>query len=91
MAMTEKQKRFFEHLRAVQDAVVAVALSEYKPDDSLEDLLYGVTYETICDMMTLIDGYGPPDIKLDLIDRETGASVGTGIELHDVCEDYLRC
>ena len=91
MNIAEKQKRFFEHLRETQDTVVAVALSKYKPGGSQEDLLCEATYETICGIMTLIDGYADSDIKLDLIDRETGESMRTDIELHDACEDYLRC
>jgi len=31
-----------------------------------------------------------PFLKVDLVDKETGLSMGTNIELHDKCAEYLR-
>lgn len=90
MDIGEMRKQFFEHLRSSQESIVSVALSKYKPGDSLEELLFDVTYDAVFDVMKLIDGYTTSNIRLDLIDRRTGVSIKEDIELHDECADYLH-
>lgn len=84
------QEEFFKSLNEIQDRVVNIALCNYKKDDDFKNILYDITFETICDVMTLIDGYGNDNVQLDLIDRKSGESLRTGIELHDKCVDYLK-
>jgi len=84
------QVEFFKTLSSIQEVAVYTALSEYKEGDSLEDLLFNATYEAICDILVLIDGYKNDKLKLDLIDSISKVSLKTGIQMHDMCADYLK-
>ena len=66
----EIQNEFFEALKSIQDTSVYQALEEYNDNESLEDLLYNVTYETITSICEIIDGYTNDKLKLDLIDSK---------------------
>ena len=63
------------------------AWTEYDENDSLEDLLYNVTYEAIISVCELLDGYTNDKLQLDLIDIRSGKSINDGIETHD---KYLK-
>lgn len=84
------QKEFFETLSSIQDNAVFQALGEYNENDSLEDLLYNTTYEAIVSICELLDGYTSDKLQLDLIDKKSSESIKTGIQMHDVCANYLR-
>lgn len=86
----EIQKFFFKTLSSIQDNVVYQALAEYKKSDSLEDLLYNATYEAIVSICELLDGYTSDKLQLDLIDTNSNESIKEGIQMHDVCADYLK-
>lgn len=83
------QKDFFETLRSIQDTAVYQALEEYDKKDSLEDLLYNATYEVITSICEVLDGYTNDDMQLDLIDKNSNISLKEGIQMHDVCSNYL--
>lgn len=89
-SIQEIQKEFFEILSAIQDRAVYQALSEYDKTDSLEDLLYNATYEAITSFCELLDGYTSNKLQLDLIDAKSNKSIKEGIQMHDVCANYLR-
>ena len=84
------QKEFFETLKSAQEEIVVIAASKYKEGDDIEDLLYDVTYDAIYEVLVNIDGYGNRRLNLDLIDKKSKVSLRTGIELHDICADYLK-
>ncbi|EOS28176.1 MAG: hypothetical protein OSJ53_05060 [Kineothrix sp.] len=86
----EIQNEFFEALKSIQDTSVYQALEEYNDNESLEDLLYNVTYETITSICEIIDGYTNDKLKLDLIDSNSNVSLKEGIQMHDRCADYLK-
>lgn len=88
--MKEIQKIFFETLSSIQDYAVYQALGEYDKKDSLEDLLYNATYEAITAICELFDGYTNDNLQLDLIEKNSNISLKTGIEMHDICADYLK-
>jgi len=90
MDIAKKQDLFFNLLKDIQEEAVVVALSEHKESDALEDMLYNATYHALYSVLELIDGYAADEIKLDLIDRESGESMRKSIELHDTCAAYLR-
>lgn len=88
--LNEKQKAFFEKLKSIQEVAVYQSLNENKKEkDNVENLLYDATYEVIVSICTLLDGYNDK-FKLELIDKETLLPLRLGIELHDVCADYLK-
>lgn len=90
-SISEMQKDFFVTLSSYQEVAVNQTLSEYhREKGSLEDALYSATYEVIASICELLDGYGHPRLELDLIDRKSNKPLRTGIELHDVCADYLK-
>jgi len=91
MDIAKKQDLFFRILKDIQEEAVVVALSERKKSDGLEDTLYNATYHALYSFLELIDGYAADEIKLDLIDKESGVSIRKSIELHDTCAGYLRC
>jgi hypothetical protein len=90
--IANKQEMMFDCLKHIQEQSVVFALAEHKENDSLEDLCNKVSAETIYRIMEWIDGYGhaADQIGVDLIDKQTGASMKQNIELHDKCIDYLR-
>ena len=90
MDISKKQDVFFDQLKLIQELAVVTALSESKENSNLGDILYLASYETLYRVLELIDGYFTNDIKLDLVDKETGISMRENIELHDKCVDYLR-
>lgn len=87
------QKKFLEQISAIQESVVQIALSQYKPDDDIENLLYAVTYDVLADVFTYIDGYGSCCAdKMDIVNMQTGKGLKQDpfIELHDAIADYLK-
>lgn len=84
------QREFFQTLKEIQEEVVSTALCNYKGEDDIEDILYDVTYETIYNIMELIDGYTKESLQLDIIERVGKKSLRTGIELHDTCSEYIK-
>ncbi len=88
--MKNIQKEFFETLSAIQDSAVYQALAEYDKNESLEDLLYNATYEAITSICELLDGYTNDKLQLDLIDMKSVKSIKEGIQMHDVCANYLK-
>ena len=86
----DKQHIFFQNLKHIQELVVINAMSEHKENDNLEKILYDVSYDSIYRVLEMIDGYWSDNLKMDLIDKETGQSLRKNIELHDKCADYLR-
>ena len=87
--INKTQEEFFLALKAIQESIVVGFISKPESKDK-ESIFYDITSETICQVMTLIDGYINEDIQLDLIDKKSGKSLRTGFELHDKCVDYLR-
>jgi hypothetical protein len=84
------QKEFFKTLKSIQEEIVYSSLSSYKNEVANDDFLFSVTYDTIYKIMELIDGYYAPNLKLDLIDNNSGKSLKADIELHDSCASYLK-
>jgi len=88
--ITDKQDVFFRYLEHVQQLSVETVMMENKSNDDIEKLLYSVSYEAIYRVLELIDGYAPAELRVDLVDKDTGISICENIELHDKCVDYLR-
>ena len=88
--LTENQKKFFTAIKDIQEEAVNIALCQDISEKNIEDVLYNVTYETIYSLMELFDGYGDENVKLDIIDFNKKESLRRGIQLHDVCVDYIK-
>ena len=87
--INKTQEEFCTSLKVIQEMVVVQFIKQ--PDyNNMENAFYDITSGTICKVMTLIDGYFKENLQLDLIDKKSGESLRTGIELHDRCVDYLR-
>lgn len=86
--ISNKQMEFFATLKEIQDTVVNVALC--KKNDDIENMLYNATYETIYSILELFDGYTKESIKMDIVDIESGESISKGIQLHDVCVNFIN-
>ena len=54
-------------------------------------LLNDVTYETIYNLMELIDGLRNINIKGEILSLSSGNRINSNICLHDCCEEYLDC
>ena len=89
--MKSKQVLFWEEIQKIQDYVINISLSKMSKYDDVEKLLKDVTYETIYGMMELLDGHKTSDLRGEIIDKSTGFSINTNIELHNYCEEYLKC
>ena len=79
---------FFTALNEIQETVINIALCSKR--DDIEDVLYDVTYETIYSILELFDGYTKDSIKMDIIDVENGEIINEGLQLHDVCVNYIK-
>lgn len=86
----QTQEEFFLALSGIQEWIVLEYLKNSNIDSDMEKVLYDITTETICQVMSLLDGYGKKSVQLDIIDKISGESLRKGIELHDKCMDYLR-
>ncbi len=87
------QKQFLEQVAAIQESVVQIAWSKYKPNDDIESLLYEVTYDVLADLFAYIDGYGGACAqKMDIVNVQTGKGLKQDpfMELHDAIADYLK-
>lgn len=89
--MQDEQKEFWEEIQKIQERVVSISLIKASKYDDMEMLLNDVTYETICAFMELLDGYKNKDLCGKIINKSTGHEINSDMELHDYCEDYLKC
>lgn len=70
---------------------VNVTLSKISKYDDVEKLLNNVTYETIYGMVELLGGHKNIDFQGTVINKNTGCRINNNIELHNYCEEYLKC
>lgn len=89
--MERKQELFWREVQKIQDYVVNVSLLKISKYDDMEKLLNDVTYETIYGMMELLDGHKSNNLHGEVIDKLTGSCINSNIELHNYCEEYLKC
>ena len=87
--MTKEQIKFFEELTSIQEYCVNVTLSKVKEYRNVDELLNGITNETIYRIMELLDGYGGELQKCNIVNTITGEIINEGIELHDKCVQFL--
>ena len=87
------QTEFMHALAAIQEERVQISLCQNRDHQSLENLLYDVTFDVIVSIMELFDGYTNANIgKLTVICEKSGDCLKDNphIELHDVVCDYLK-
>ncbi len=89
--MTSEQECFWKEVKKIQDFVVNVSLAKISKYDDMEKLLKDVTYETIYEIMELLDGYKNIDLRGEIINKVTGYSINSNMDLHNYCEEYLNC
>lgn len=87
--MQYTEEIFWRKLQILQEEVVcqyACQLENGAPID-----LYEITFDTICSILELIDGYkGSNCLGISLVDKESGQVINQDRFLHDRCEQYLR-
>lgn len=88
--LMDKQTIFFENLQDIQEQAVIANMPKGLENPKIRDYLYGATYDALYKMCEMIDGYLTDELKLALIDKESGLSLREGIELHDECSFYLE-
>lgn len=89
--MTSEQESFWNEVKKIQDLVVNVTLSKISKYDDAEKILNDVTYETIYGIMELLDGHKNINLRGEVINKIAGCSINKNIELHNYCEEYLKC
>ena len=88
--MTNEQQVFWEEVRKVQDYAVNVFLAKMSKYHTPKDLLNDVTYETIYEIMELLDGYKSDDLQGYVINKHTGKIINLNTDLHNSCEEWLN-
>ena len=87
--MQHIEEAFWKQLQILQEEIVgryACQLESGVPAD-----LYGITFDTICSMLELIDGYkGSNCSGISLVDKESRQVINQDRFLHDRCGQYLR-
>ena len=89
--MTGEQKIFWKEVQKIQDYVVNVSLLKIAKYDDMEKFLNDVTYETVYEIMELLDGHKSDNLRGEILDRHTGSCINLNTQLHDYCEEYLNC
>ena len=88
--MLEELKIFWEEIQKIQDYAVNLSLSKASKYSSIEEQLNDITYETIYRIMELLDGYKNESLKGIIIEKSSGKSINSDIDLHNFCEDFLK-
>lgn len=88
--MSDELILFWKEIKMIQEYVVNVSLSKESKYNDVRDLLNDVTYETICKIMELLDGYRNNNLKGLIIDNSSNKAINCNIELHDFCEEFLN-
>ena len=86
--MTPSKKSFLEQLSQIQTHEVGFMLGQLQKYPTTEELLTDFSYNLICRIMELIDGYGPEHPQYELTDA-TAEQVISG-NLHDRCGEFLK-
>ncbi|MEH2929706.1 hypothetical protein VSQ48_07300 [Candidatus Ventrimonas sp. KK005] len=89
--MKSEQELFWEEVQKIQYSVVNVFLLKMSKYNDMSMLLNDVTYETIYNLMELIDGLRNINIKGEILSLSSGNRINSNICLHDCCEEYLDC
>ncbi|NBH34371.1 hypothetical protein D3Z58_12560 [Clostridiaceae bacterium] len=89
--MKSEQELFWEEVQKIQYSVVNVFLLKMSKYNDMSMLLNDVTYETIYNLMELIDGLRNINIKGEILSLSSGNRINSNICLHDCCEKYLDC
>ncbi|RKJ00326.1 hypothetical protein D7X87_23175 [bacterium D16-54] len=89
--MKSEQELFWEEVQKIQYSVVNVFLLKMSKYNDMSMLLNDVTYETIYNLMELIDGLRNINIKGEILNLPSGNRINSNIYLHDCCEEYLDC
>ena len=89
--MTKEQLAFFNELKNIQELVINISFSNSEKYESREDIIKDVTYEVIYRIMELLDGYRSNSIKYSVVNTKTGETINEDIEMHDLCEEFLKC
>ena len=87
--MKSEQELFWEEVQKIQYSVVNVFLLKMSKYNDMSMLLNDVTYETIYNLMELIDGLR--NINIEILSLSSGNRINSNICLHDCCEEYLDC
>ncbi len=83
------RERMFHALAGIQEANVVQAKINIDKGVNIDEVLNELTYDVICEIMVMIDGYLSDDIQIDLVERGTNRSLREGVELHDTCPKYI--
>ena len=89
--MKSEQELFWEEVQKIQYSVVNVFLLKMSKYNDMSMLLNDVTYETIYNLMELIDGLRNINIKGEILNLPSGNRINSNIYLHDCSEEYLHC
>lgn len=88
--MTNDQKVFWDEVEKIQDYVVNTYVSKESEFHTIKDLLNDVTYETIYEIMELLDGYKSDNLQGYVINKHTGKIINLNTDLHNSCEECLN-
>ena len=82
---------FWKEIQNIQRETVDIFLSKITKYDDMENLLQDVSYEVIYGMLELLDGLKNDEIKGNIITVSNGNVINSHMDLHNYCEDYLKC
>lgn len=90
-SMDSEIELFYKELRRIQDLAIGTVLCKESKYEKTQDMLEDITYEVIYMMCELIDGYRNNLVKYNLVNVQDNNIVNKKFELHNWCEEYLRC
>ena len=89
--MMSEKEAFWKEIQRIQNNAVNVAITRMSEYEDVEKLLYDVTYDTIYGLMELLDGHKNSAIQGEIRDVSSGKCINSNMELHNYCEEYLKC
>lgn len=93
--MNDRQRKFLEHIAAIQENCVESCLIEHnrQEDKETKSMLYDATYNITARIMEMIDGCSEySSDRHDIINTITGEHLKENpfIELHDQLEEFMK-
>jgi len=88
--LNKVQTEFFHLLKEIQEEVAIISLGEINQGTKVEEVIYDATYEMTYRIMELLEGYMRDDLKFEIIEENSKICLREGIQLHDICTDYLK-
>ena len=91
--MNKEQEDFLKELAKIQDEQVNILLIKNGETHNIElrTELENFSYEIMCKIMELLDGYYNSKKKYEVKNLINNTILNDELDFHDLCENFLKC